>query len=362
MKTVINVKEFKNITKELNKVKNVKSLPEGDNIQIKVEDNTYITKNVYQNILTIKTNSGTESGEIVLDNDTIKLLNKLKSGDIEFSDNVIVNGKKNIKFENVGFYEKINLKEFKNSFKVTQEELLRLLEVNYAKAQDETRPILQGVCFKNNEVFAVDGYRLSKRTTNEFNCNTQFVINSQAPDILINLLNESIKNKSNDIVNVDIFENYVIFSFDNYKLTSLLLEGTCVNIDGILTNSLEEYKRNEITITDTNKFIESLEFVKESKDNTQGKQPIILNIKDNKVVLSSCKDSITEELDYAEINSSIEDLRIGFNPKYLIELSKKCYKNKNFKIIFATKVQPAYITTDNLENVELVLPVRLRIN
>lgn len=50
---------------------------------------------------------------------------------------------------------------------MTKKEFKTIMEVLPKVAQDDVRPILQGVCFTNNEVVAIDGYRLSKRLLND---------------------------------------------------------------------------------------------------------------------------------------------------------------------------------------------------
>lgn len=356
IKTIISVKDYKKAYKELSKVKNsITTILESK------DNKTTISKFNEENKLRIQLDSEViEEGKISLAEELTKMLSKLKTNELNFNDkekNYIYNSNRKIKLnsEEINIKDILLNKEVVDSFSISSKELLRLLQVENCRSEDEIRPILQGVNFKNNKVCALDGYRLSLRTSTEMNNNSDFIINSEAVNILLSLL------KSDDtIVNFNIYNDYVKIYFNEYTLTSKLLEGSYIKYEQIIT-SLED-NNYIIKIKDTKEFIESVSFIQESnkiyKDKT--KNILVWNIVDNKMNIKTTDNSIEELLSYSEIVKQNKSVDIGINTKYLLEAIKK-YKDEEVYIIYKSPVEPIYITNnnDNNDNIEMILPVRL---
>lgn len=356
IKTIISVKDYKKAYKELSKVKNsITTILESK------DNKTTISKFNEENELRIQLDSEViEEGKISLAEELTKMLSKLKTNELNFNDkekNYIYNSNRKIKLnsEEINIKDILSNKEVVDSFSISSKELLRLLQVENCRSEDEIRPILQGVNFKNNKVCALDGYRLSLRTSTEMNNNSDFIINSEAVNILLSLL------KSDDtIVNFNIYNDYVKIYFNEYTLISKLLEGSYIKYEQIIT-SLED-NNYIIKIKDTKEFIESVSFIQESnkiyKDKT--KNILVWNIVDNKMNIKTTDNSIEELLSYSEIVKQNKSVDIGINTKYLLEAIKK-YKDEEVYIIYKSPVEPIYITNnnDNNDNIEMILPVRL---
>lgn len=356
IKTIISVKDYKKAYKELSKVKNsITTILESK------DNKTTISKFNEENELRIQLDSGViEEGKISLSEELTRVLSKLKTNELNFNDkekNYIYNSNRKIKLnsEEINTKDILSNKEVVDSFSVSSKELLRLLQVENCRSENEFRPIIQGVNFKNNKVCALDGHRLSLRTSTEMNSNSNFTINSEAVNILLSLL------KSDDtIINFNVSSDYVKIYFNEYTLISKLLEGSYMNYEQIIT-SLED-NNYIIKIKDTKEFIESISFIQESnkiyKDKT--KNILVWNIVDNKMNIKTTDNSIEEVLSYSEIVKQNKSIDIGVNAKYLLEAIKK-YKDEEVYIIYKSPVEPIYITNnnDNNDNIELILPIRI---
>ncbi|WP_252225309.1 MULTISPECIES: DNA polymerase III subunit beta [unclassified Clostridium] len=360
MKTILEIKELQKAIKEVNKIKKNEDFELSEIIEMSASDgHTYLIKDNFQTRIKKKINSEMiENGSIGLDSATIKLLLKLKNNEITFSDNEIKTGKKIIKFVNQGTVKREYQQEKIDSFEVTEKELLRMLEVNYTCATDEARPILQGVCFKDNETCAVDGYRLSKRTTSEYDFDGEFVLKNESIKVLKSLLDA----KKNSIVQVDIFDKEVVFSFNDTELTCKIMDGKFVNYKGIIPS--EDSEVNALYINDIAEMMDSLMLINEIKvvdKKGNKKQPtVMLSADDEKKLVLSCKGVSNSITDVMEKNSyTIYDSEICFNSKYLIE-GLKIQTQEKIYCTYATRVSPMVVsnTDENFENIELILPIR----
>lgn len=356
IKTIISVKDYKKAYKELSKVKN----PIATTLENK-DNKTTISKFNEENELRIQLDSEVlEEGKIYLAEELTKMLSKLKTNELNFNskeENHIYNGNRKIKLnsEEVNTKDILLNKEVVDSFSVSSKELLRLLQVDNCRSKDEFRPIFQGVNFKQNKVCALDGYRLSLRTSTEMNNNSDFTINSESVNILLSLL------KPDDtIVNFDLYNDYAKISFNEYTLISKLLEGYYINYEQLIT-SLED-NNYIIKIKDTKEFIESVSFIQESNKINKNKTKNILvwNIVNDKMNIKTTDSLVEEILSYSEIVKQDELINIGINARYLLEAIKK-YKDEEVYIIYKSPTSPIYVTNDtnNNDNIEMILPVRL---
>ena len=356
MKTILNVNELNKVIKEVNKVKVIKGIALTENIMIQVEnDNTYLIKDNFDSRIKKKVESyNNEAGSIALDTSTVKLISKLKNDDITITESEITLDKKKIKFINQEALTRENLDSEITTFTVSQKELLRMLEVSYCKAKDETRPILKGICFNNNETCSLDGYRMSVRKSELYNNESEFVVNGDSIDILKSLLK-----KNDNIVNVSVYEKNVIFNFDDTELTCKLLEGKFINYKSLLPQNDCGYY---ININDTSEIMESLDLMKEVKnDKKNDSLTIFTKNQYNNLILqaNNSTNTITDTMTKSEYTETKDDMeKIAFNTIYMIEAIKN-NNNESLEIFYPSNLSPMIIYTDNKDNFELVLPVRL---
>lgn len=239
------------------------------------------------------------------------------------------------------------------SVEVPQNILKNMIKgTSFAIAQDETRPILQGILFevknKNLNLVALDGYRLAVRS--------EFLDNDNEIEVVIpgKTLNEvsKILEDVSDIVKITFTNNHILFNLNNTKIISRLLDGKFVNYSSLLP---QEHK----ILVDVNKqqlqsCIERASLMaKDSNSNL-----IKLDVQEENMIITSNSQlgKVREEL---SINLQGEALQIAFNSRYLLDVLKNV-DDDEVKLEMTSSVSPCVIKCKNTDNSKyLVLPVRL---
>jgi len=342
-----------------------------------------------------------------------ELIKKIKNGWLTFEDDCINTGNKIIKFSAIGPSQPEKLFTGELLFTTTQKELHRMLEVKYAMMQDNNRPILCGIFFKDNETCAVDGYRISVRKGN-YESNAKFVLNKNTVEILANMLDCKSDNEVN--VYIDEQQEYIKFEIGSIEIIGKILQGEFINykniipeehyyistvemdklktelefIGGIKTKLLrlnfthdkvtlltsqckEEYdkqaseiKTKKLQLEAHNDYKEKYNIwsTKKSKAEKNKKEfklkcPEEKNIKTQKLyyLLPIAEIKIELDCDTKFYDISKTEFEIAVNSKYLPE----CLKTYNDKVEFrmSSRVNPIVITQDGY-NLEMVLPIRVR--
>ena len=105
---------------------------------------------------------------------------------------------------------------------------------SFSVAQDETRPILQGVLFeikdKSLNLVALDGYRLAVKS--EY-LDSEFDIDVVIPGKTLNEVSKILEDVDN-LVNITFTKNQILFNLEHTKIISRLLEGKFVNYASLL--------------------------------------------------------------------------------------------------------------------------------
>lgn len=105
---------------------------------------------------------------------------------------------------------------------------------SFAIAQDETRPILQGILFevrnKNLNLVALDGYRLAIKS--EF-LDTDIDIEVVIPGKTLNEVSKILED-IDEIVDITFTNNHILFNLKRTKIISRLLEGKFINYKSLL--------------------------------------------------------------------------------------------------------------------------------
>ena len=223
---------------------------------------------------------------------------------------------------------------------------------SFAIAQDETRPILQGILFevkdKKLNLVALDGYRLAIRT--------EFLDNDNDIEVVIpgKTLNEvsRILEDISDIVKITFTDNHILFNLSNTKIISRLLDGKFVNYSSLLP---QEYKiLLDVKKQELQNCIERASLMaKDSNSNL-----IKLDIQEENMIITSNSQlgKVREEL---KINLQGGEIQIAVNSKYLLDVLKNI-EDDEVKLEMTSGVSPCVIKCKNTDNSKyLVLPVRL---
>lgn len=256
----------------------------------------------------------------------------------------------------------INSNEFPNlDLEVTSEPILLkatllkkiISQTFFATSKNESRPILTGINFRIQndllEVIATDSYRLAKKTIlldKVLDSNINIVIPGK------NLLElDKIIIDNNDNLELHIFENKILFKYNNILFLSRLLNGTYPATSSIIPNEFN------VTIgCSTNSLynmIDRASLLTSDRD----KNTIKLELKNNNLVISSNSPEIgkVEEKMFVETN---DEIAISFSSKYMLD-SIKSFECNNVNIYMNNDNSPIIIKSDEDDSlIQLVLPIK----
>ena len=223
---------------------------------------------------------------------------------------------------------------------------------SFAIAQDETRPILQGILFevknKNLNLVALDGYRLAIR--NEF-LDTDINMEVVIPGKTLNEVSKILEDVD-DIVDITFTNNHILFNLEKTKIISRLLEGKFINYNSLLPQEHKLFVN--INRQELQNAIERASLM--AKDGNTNLIKLDLQ-QDNLIITSNSQlGKVREEI---SIKLQGEDIQIAFNSKYLLDVLKNVESDEVI-MKMTSGISPCVIEEKNNENAKyLVLPVRL---
>lgn len=222
----------------------------------------------------------------------------------------------------------------------------------FAIAQDETRPILQGILFevknKSLNLVALDGYRLAiKSEFLDVDINIEVVIPGKTLNEVSKILEDV-----DDIVDITFTNNHILFNLEKTKIISRLLEGKFINYNSLLP---QEHKLSvHINRQKLQNSIERASLM--AKDGNTNL--IKLDIQQDNLIISSNSQlgKVREEI---SMKLQGDEIQIAFNSRYLLDVLKNMEEDE-VVLKMTSSVSPCVIEENNNENAKyLVLPVRL---
>ena len=150
-------------------------------------------------------------------------------------------------------------------------------------------------------------------------------------------------------VNIFFAPNHIVFEFDDTVVVSRLIEGEFFKINQMLT-------KDHSTRIDINKkeLLDCIDratlLVKEGN-----KKPVIFDITDGslKINIVSTFGKMNEDID---INKDGQDIKIGFDPKFLID-ALRVIENETISMYFMNAKAPCTIRDEEGNYIYLILPV-----
>ena len=252
--------------------------------------------------------------------------------------------------------------KFNNKESVTLEQSLLkkiLKKVSFAMSRDETRYVLNGTLFflKNKilRLVATDGRRLAlAEIKTNLNLDKKEVI---IPTKTINELNKILKDEG--AVTIYFSENQVAFELNNTIIISRLIEGEFPNYEQVIPKEKAKDESEKITIEKSN-FLAAIK--RASLFTSPDSQSIKIDVFKNKLVISKMTPDIGEVKDEIVMDYKGNELTVGFNPHYLVDVLKVLNEdNVDFELINADKpgVFREKLEGDNGFYVYIVLPMQL---
>lgn len=221
----------------------------------------------------------------------------------------------------------------------------------FSISENETNKVLGGELFDVTpdllKIVSLDGQRISVRNTHlNGNTLTKKVI---VPGKNLNELIKILPGKTDENVSILFNNNSIIFEFENTVVVTRLIEGEYFNIKNILSMDYEtKIKINKKSLYEC--VDRSTVLVKEGD-----KKPIILSIEDDylRLNINSVIGSLKERIDIAKEGA---DLKIGFNPKFLID-ALRVIEDDEINVYFTNAKSPCIIRDDEEKYTYVVLPV-----
>lgn len=261
-----------------------------------------------------------------------------------------LNGISESEYPNVGLEEskkKVDMKAgiFKNI----------VYQTAFASSNEESKPVLTGINFNIVgdilECNSTDSYRLARKVIkldkmSEENYN--IVIPSH------NILEfTKILGEDEDIVELHIFSNKILFKTGNLKFESRLINGTYPNTSNLLPDD-----SFLVVSTNLNAFYNVIDRVSILTSDKE-KNIVTLETQGNTLVLKSSSVEIgrvEEKMQISKNNS--EDIKISFSAKYMME-ALKSFSTETVDLHFVGEIKPILIKSSEDESLtQLVLPIR----
>lgn len=230
----------------------------------------------------------------------------------------------------------------------------------FATGTDDLRPVMSGVfCqFSSDDLtfVATDAHKLVryKRTDSKATGNSSFILPKKALNLLKNNL------KGDEEVKVEYNESNAVFSFNDSVLTCRLIDGKYPNYEAVIPKE----NPNVLTV-DRQTFLSSIKRVSIFANKTT--HQVKLKITGSELAVSA------EDIDFSnEANERLtcsyegEDMEIGFNSKFLMEMLNNI-SSPNIKIEMSQPnragiLLPVEKDNESEEILMLVMPVMLNNN
>ncbi len=261
-----------------------------------------------------------------------------------------LNGISESEYPNIGLEEskkKIDIKAglFKNI----------VYQTAFATSNEESKPILTGINFNiaGNilEVNSTDSYRLARKVV-ELDKSSEENYNIVIPSRNI-LEFTKILGDNDEIVELHIFNNKILFKNGSLKFESRLINGTYPNTSNLLPD--DSFLVVSTNLTDFYNVIDRVSILTSDKE----KNIVTLETNGDTLILKSSSAEIgrVEEKMTIKKNNK-EDIKISFSAKYMME-ALKSFSTDTVDLHFVGEIKPILIkSTEDTTLTQLVLPIR----
>ncbi|MBQ8472853.1 MAG: DNA polymerase III subunit beta [Bacilli bacterium] len=266
------------------------------------------------------------------------------------------NSEYNLNGINKNEYPNINLELNKNPILINSKIFKELVnQTAFAASTDEARPALTGLNFKIVgdilECNCTDSYRLARKVL-KLNENVDNDYNIVIPSK--NIVEVS-KLLSDDELNIElhIFNNKIVFKYDNVLFQSRLINGTFPNTANLLPK--ESMLKLTVKVDDLYDVIDRVSILTSDKE----KNVVTLETNGNILTMKSSSAEIGRVEEKMNISKDKEEeITISFSSRYVME-ALKVLDSEECEISFVSEVNPIIFKTVGSDDlIQLVLPIR----
>ncbi|MBP3841211.1 MAG: DNA polymerase III subunit beta [Bacilli bacterium] len=254
-------------------------------------------------------------------------------------------------------YPSINLEESKKKIDVSCSVFKDIVnQTAFAASNEETKPVLTGINFNIVgdilECNCTDSYRLARKVV-KLNKASEENYNIVIPSHNIIEFSRLINDSEDDIVEVHIFNNKVLFKYGSLLFQTRLINGTYPNTSNLLPTEV-----NLVITANLNEFysvIDRASILTSDKD----KNIVTLETDGDTLLLKSSSLEIGRVEEKMRISkSNKDDIRISFSAKYMME-ALKSFNSDTIDINYVGEVKPIIVKSSEDETLtQLVLPIR----
>ncbi|MCM3570742.1 DNA polymerase III subunit beta [Neobacillus mesonae] len=247
--------------------------------------------------------------------------------------------------------------EENNKFQIAADLLKAMVrQTHFAVSTSETRPILTGVNWniENGELncIATDSHRLALRKA-KIEAGSDVSYNIVIPGKSLNELSKIIDD-TNDLIDIVITENQILFKAKHLLFFSRLLEGNYPDTSRLIPNE----SKTDITVN-TKDFLQAIDraslLAREGRNNVvklATHEGGVIEISSNTPEIGK----VIEEVQSETVTG--EELKISFSAKYMMD-ALKALEGTDINISFTGAMRPFVIRPLNDETIlQLILPVR----
>ena len=232
----------------------------------------------------------------------------------------------------------------------TLKEMIR--QTIFSISNNESNKILTGELFEiNGDEFKIASLDLHRVSIRKIQLKESYDdMKAVIPGKTLSEVSKILTGGMDDNVDIYFTKNHVLFELENTIIISRLIEGNFYNINQMLTNDYE----TKVTVNkrDLLECIDRATLLLREAEN----KPVIMNVKNSEI-----KMEMTTKIGSMDENITIEkegkDLRIAFDPKFLIDVLRVIDEEEVNLYLFNAKA-PCFIRDDN-SYIYLILPVNL---
>ena len=253
-------------------------------------------------------------------------------------------------------YPNIDLGESKNHIELSASLLKEIVnQTAFATSIDENKAILNGINFNLIgdilECNATDSYRLSRKVIKLDKVskeNQNIVIPSR------NLVEfTKIIDDSTDIVEIHIFNNKILFKYQNILFQSRLINGTYPNTSNLLPK--EHLVKIHFNINEFYDVVDRVSILTSDKD----KNIVTLETDGNNLIMKSSSAEIGRVEEKMVITKDQDiDVKVSFSSKYMMD-ALRSFNKETVELYFVGEIKPILLKSDEDDSLtQLVLPIR----
>ncbi len=253
-------------------------------------------------------------------------------------------------------YPNIDLGESKSHIELSSCILKEIVnQTAFATSIDENKAILNGINFNVTgdilECNATDSYRLARKViklNKSRKENQNIVIPSRNLVEFTRIIDDS-----EEIVEIHIFNNKILFKYQNLLFQSRLINGTYPNTSNLLPK--DHLVKLHFDINNFYDVVDRVSILTSDKD----KNTVTLETDGNNLIMKSSSAEIGRVEEKMIITKDQDiDVKVSFSSKYMMD-ALKSFNTETVELYFVGEIKPILLKSDEDESLtQLVLPIR----